>query len=110
MKLIVQVGEHRRAGEQSPRILGDRVDHQRAVDAFHHDLGVVRAQLIDPRHRVTVRGDVLHDARFVRERAAVARLAQHAARAELEDVAVASAGEQRPRFHGQTMRDFWLPQ
>jgi len=106
VQAIVEVGQQAHVGAELPRRAHHGVEHQGAVDAFHHDLGPVRAHLLDVRYRVTLIGHVAHDARLVRDRPAAARLAQHEAGREFEDVAVASAGEQ---LH-QTMRLVLSPQ
>jgi hypothetical protein len=70
------------------------------VDALHHELSVVGAQLVHLRDWEAGGVDVLEDARLAREAAPVARAAQHerAVVTELEDVAVTPAGDQLAGF------------
>ena len=108
---VEEVREQAEVVAQLPGRTTDRVHQHRAVDALHDDLGTVGAHLFDVGHRISVFGDVAHGARLVRDRTAVSRFAQYEPGRELEDVTVASAGEQPAGFHvGHTMREVLLPQ
>ncbi len=94
----VEIGKDLGVSRQRPRASRDRLEHGRAVDAVHDDLGTVLPHLVNRRYGQAVRADVLHDARLVLDAPPVAGAPEHTAGAVFEDVAVAPAREELARL------------
>ncbi len=96
MEPAMEVRERPPLTLDGPRRPRDGVDHRRANDPLHNELGSVLADLIDGGYGVSLCSDVLHGPSLGEHRPPLARAAQNQTRAVLEDVGVTPRSEQGP--------------